>query len=138
MKRLLGIDFGLKRCGLAITDDFNIISSGLMSIESKRLIDVLKQIILDKNIGVIVLGLPKRLNNEDSHITQNVIILSEVLKKEFSSVEIVLYDERFTSKMAVDALYMSGLKKIKRKDKSLIDEVSATIILQSYMQSKGM
>jgi putative Holliday junction resolvase len=67
-----------------------------------------------------------------------VIILSEVLKKEFSSVEIVLYDERFTSKMAVDALYMSGLKKIKRKDKSLIDEVSATIILQSYMQSKGM
>jgi HlyD family type I secretion membrane fusion protein len=100
MKRLLGIDFGLKRCGLAITDDFNIISSGLMSIESKRLIDVLKQIVLDKNIGVIVLGLPKRLNNEDSHITQNVIILSEVLKEiKETDMEIVgLFNQLWASK----------------------------------------
>jgi putative Holliday junction resolvase len=134
-KRILALDFGLKRTGLAITDEYNIIASGLKTLDSKFLITELRQIVSDKNIGVIVLGEPKRLNNSPTHITENVHILFEVLKKEFPTLFVTLYDERFTSKMASQAISMSGLTKNKKQDKALIDEVSATILLQSYMRS---
>ena len=132
-KRILALDFGLKRTGLAITDENNIIASGLKTVDSKELITEIKLIVNTKNIGVIVLGEPKRLNNEPTHITENVHILFDVLKKEFPLLEVVLHDERFTSKMASQAISMSGLSKIKKQDKGLIDEVSATLLLQSYM-----
>ena len=134
-KRILALDFGLKRTGLAITDENNIIASGLKTIDSKQLLSELKQLVTSKNVGVIVLGEPKRLNNEPTHITENVHILFGVLKKEFPLLEVVLYDERFTSKMASQAISMSGLSKNKKQDKGLMDEVSATILLQSYMCS---
>ncbi len=134
-KRILALDFGLKRTGLAITDENNIIASGLKTIDSKELLVEVHKIVSEKNIGTLVLGEPKRLNNEHTHITENVHILFEVLKKEFPTLFVTLYDERFTSKMASQAISMSGLTKNKKQDKALIDEVSATILLQSYMRS---
>jgi putative Holliday junction resolvase len=138
MGRKLALDFGLKRTGVALTDEFNIIASGLTTVDSKELITFLKKTVSEKIVDTIVLGDPKRLNGEASHITANVHLLFDVLKKEFPNVEVVLYDERFTSKMASRAIYESGISKSKRTNKELIDEVSATILLQSYMQSKGM
>lgn len=138
MGRKLALDFGLKRTGVALTDELNIIASGLTTVDSKELITFLKKTVSEKIVDTIVLGEPKRLNGEASHITANVHLLFDVLKKEFPNVEVVLYDERFTSKMASKAIYESGISKSKRTNKELIDEVSATILLQSYMQSKGM
>ena len=134
-KRILALDFGLKRTGLAISDENNIIASGLKTVDSKVLLVEVHKIVSEKNIGTLVLGEPKRLNNEHTHITENVHILFEVLKKEFPALFVTLYDERFTSKMASQAISMSGLTKNKKQDKALIDEVSATILLQSYMRS---
>ena len=134
-KRILALDFGLKRTGIAITDENNIIASGLKTVDSKVLITEIQKIVREKNIGTLILGEPKRLNNEHTHITENVHILFEVLKKEFPELNVILYDERFTSKMASQAISMSGLSKHKKQDKGLIDEVSATILLQSYMSS---
>lgn len=135
VKRILALDFGLKRTGIAISDENNIIASGLKTVDSKVLMVELHAVVRDKNIGLIVLGEPKRLNNTHTHITENVHILFEVLKKEFPLLQVVLYDERFTSKMASHSISISGLSKNKRHDKALIDEVSATILLQSYMLS---
>lgn len=135
--RILALDFGLKRTGLAITDENNIIASGLKTIDSKLLMQELQKIILEKNVGTIVLGEPKRLDNSHTHITENVHILFDVLKNEFPTLHVTLYDERFTSKMASQAISLSGISKNKRQDKTLIDEVSATILLQSYMSSLG-
>jgi putative Holliday junction resolvase len=135
IKRIVALDFGLKRTGIAITDEMNIIASGLTTVESAKLISYLKTLIEQKNIGTIVLGEPKRLNNTDTHITQNVRLLFDVLIKEFPGISIQLHDERFTSKMASSAIHASGISKSKQKSKELIDEVSATILLQSYMQA---
>lgn len=138
MGRILALDFGLKRTGIAITDEMNIIASGLKTVDSKILMDELKLIVSKQNVTTIVLGEPKRLNGSDSHISENVRLLFEHLKKLFPLVSVVKYDERFTSKMASQSIAMMGLSKSKKQDKSLIDEVSATIILQSYMQSVGI
>ena len=134
-KRILALDFGLKRTGLAITDENNIIASGLKTVGSKDLIKEIHSLVGLKKIGTLVLGEPKRLNNEPTHITENVHILFEVLKKEFPLLHVTMYDERFTSKMASQAISMSGMSKNKKQVKGLIDEVSATILLQSYMSS---
>lgn len=138
MGRILALDFGLKRTGVAITDESNIIASGLKTIDSKALMDELQNLVLKHNITTIVLGEPKRLNGLDSHISENVRLLFEHLKISFPLISIVKYDERFTSKMASQSIAMMGLSKAKKQDKSLIDEVSATILLQSYMQSVGI
>lgn len=138
MSRILALDFGLKRTGIAITDEMNIIASGLKTVDSKLLIEELKNIISKNNVSVIVLGEPKRLDGSDSHVSENVRLLFEHLIKTFPTLKIVKYDERFTSKMASQSISMMGLSKSKKQDKSLIDEVSATIILQSYMQSIGI
>ena len=134
-KRIVALDFGLKRTGIAITDEMNIIASGLTTVESAKLIPYLKTLIEQKNVGPIVLGEPKRLNNTDTHISQNVRLLFDVLTKEFPGISIQLHDERFTSKMASSAIHASGITKSRQKNKELIDEVSATILLQSYMQA---
>lgn len=138
MGRILALDFGLKRTGIAITDDMNIIASGLKTIDSKVLIDELKKLVSNNNVDTIVIGEPKRLDGTDSHISENVRLLFEHLKKTFPLLNIVKYDERFTSKMASQTIAMMGFSKSKKQDKALIDEVSATIILQSYMQSVGI
>lgn len=137
-KRILAIDFGLKRTGIAITDEMNIIASGLTTVASKDLMDFLKKTVADKNVGTIVLGEPKRLNMQDSHSSENVRLLKEALSKEFPALQIEMMDERFTSKLAVQSLVDGGVSKKNRRNKELIDEVSATIILQSYMSSQGV
>lgn len=133
MGRKIAIDFGLKRTGIAISDEANIIASGLATVESKNLMSFLEKLIPEKNIDTIVLGLPKRLNNEDSHVTENVRLLKEALDKKFPNCTIELLDERFTSKMAFQTMIDSGLKKKARQNKALVDEISATILLQDYM-----
>jgi len=135
-KRLLGVDFGMKRTGLAITDENNIIASGWKTVPTAEVMEVIKQAVMEKNIGTIVLGEPKRLNLEDAHSSENVRLFKEALTKEIPLAEIVMMDERFTSKLAMQSLVTGGVSKKKRRDKALIDEVSATIILQSYMDSQ--
>ncbi len=137
MKRILGVDFGLKRTGIAITDENNIIASGLKTVPTKEVMSWLKGAVIDKNVGTIVLGEPKRLNMDDSHSSQNVRLFKEALDKEFPHLKIVMMDERFTSKMAMQSLIEGGVPQKKRRNKELIDEVSATLILQSYLSSIG-
>lgn len=137
MGKVLALDFGLKRTGCALSDENKTFAFPLETVDSRGLMDFLKQIIQKEKISDIVLGEPKRLNNEDSHITQNVYLLKEALEKSFPALKIVLMDERFTSKMAYESLTQSGHNKAVKNNKGLIDQVSATIILQSYLQSLG-
>lgn len=133
MGRMIGIDFGLKRTGIAITDEANIIASGLTTVDSRELMTFLKDLIPSKKVDIIVLGFPKKLNNEDGHITENVRLLKVELEKQFPTCKVELVDERFSSKIAFDTMIASGLRKKQRQNKGLIDEISATIILQDYM-----
>ena len=134
MGKALALDFGLKRTGMALTDDERIFAFGHSTVESKDLIVTLKSLILKEKISTIVLGKPKRLDNSLFEINQNIDQLIEVLKKEFPTCEIIQIDERFTSKMASQIISQSGKNKKERQNKSLVDKISATIILQSYLE----
>jgi putative Holliday junction resolvase len=134
MGKVLALDFGLKRTGIALSDDAQIFAFGHSSVESKDLVSVLKSLIPKEKISIIVLGKPKRLDNSLFEINQNIDLLIEVLKKEFPTHEIVQIDERYTSKMASHVISQSGKNKKQRQDKSLIDKVSATLILQSFLE----
>lgn len=133
MGKTLAIDFGLKRTGLAISDDLNMFAFGLDTVASTQLMTNLKELVMRENVTTMVLGLPKRLDNSDAHITQNVYLLKEALEKEFPLIRIELIDERFTSKMASQAMHTAGATKKQKKQKELVDKVSATIILQSFL-----
>lgn len=132
----MAIDFGLKRTGLAITDELNMFAFGLDTVESINLMNELKRLVMSEHVSHFVLGLPKRLNNEDAHVTQNVLLLKEALDKEFPTIQVVLLDERFTSKMASQSMHTAGATKKQKKQKELVDKVSATIILQSYLSQQ--
>lgn len=136
MSKILAIDFGLKRTGLALSDEGQLFAFGLKTIDSKMLMDELKTLVLKEKIVEIVIGEPKRLDASDSHITQNVRLLKEAVQKNFPEVTVNLLDERFTSKMASAVIAQSGLKKKDREQKGLIDTVSAAIILQDYLQTR--
>lgn len=133
MGKILAIDFGLKRTGIAITDASNIIASPLMTVDSIHLMTFLIDTVKKENVTTIVMGDPKRLNNEATHITENVYLLKEALEKQFPAVKIELMDERFTSKMALQSMIDGGMKKKQRQEKGMIDQISAAIILQSYL-----
>jgi putative Holliday junction resolvase len=132
MSVVLCIDFGLKRCGLALSDPKRIIASPLQTIESIHLENWLEQEIPKRRIEEIVLGYPTRLDGSDSHVTENVRLLKSALEKRFPNIPIKLFDERFSSKMASEAIYQMGHKK-KKHDKSLVDQVAAAMILQEYL-----
>lgn len=134
MGKILAIDFGLKRAGLAISDDAKIFAFGLDTVDSNQLMDKLKELVVKEKVDTIVLGMPKRLNSEDSHISENVRLLKDAIEKEVAGVEVELYDERFTSKMASQSLHLAGASKKQQKQKELVDKVSATLILQSYIE----
>ncbi len=136
MSKILAIDFGLKRTGLALSDELQLFAFGLKTIDSKILMNELKLLVSKEKVVEIVIGEPKRLDASDSHITQNVRLLKEAVQKEFPGVLVCLLDERFTSKMASAVIAQSGLKKKDREQKGLIDTVSATIILQDYLQTR--
>lgn len=133
MGKIVAIDFGLKRTGLAISDEARMFAFGLDTIDSRELMAYLKKTKEVEKVSTIALGLPKRLNNDNSHITENVYLLKEALEKELAPIEVVLIDERFTSKMASQSILAAGASKKQRRQKGLVDKVSATIILQSYI-----
>ena len=134
MGKIIALDFGLKRTGIAISDDAKMFAFGLDTVDSEVLMKYLTDLLQKEKVDKIVLGLPKRLNNEDAHITQNVYLLKEALEKEFPSCKVDLIDERFTSKMASSAIHNAGASKKQKKQKGLVDKVSATIILQDYLR----
>lgn len=137
MSKIIAIDFGLKRTGLAISDESRMFAFGLETVPSHELMQRLIALVADESVDTIVIGLPKRMNNEEAHITQNVLLLEEALKKQFPLNKIVLMDERFTSKMASAAMHSAGATKKQKREKGLRDKVSATIILQSFLESQN-
>lgn len=136
MSRILAIDYGSKRCGIAVTDPMRIIASGLTTVATNELVTFLKKYVADEKVTEIVIGQPKRMNNEFSDIEEDICKKVETLRQEFPEIMIVREDERFTSKMAFQSMIDSGMKKKQRQDKALIDEISATLILQNYMNRK--
>lgn len=133
MGRILALDFGLKRTGIAITDEMQIIASGLATVPTTELISYLENYFIKENVELVLVGEPKQMDNTAS---QSEVNIGEFLKKfseKFPQMEVKRVDERFTSKMAVRTMIDSGLSKKKRKDKALLDEISATIILQTYL-----
>jgi putative holliday junction resolvase len=137
MARLLAIDYGTKRCGIAVTDPLKIIASGLTTVHSKDLINWLNDYIKKEPVETFIVGEPKRLNGQPTDATQHVEAFVKHLRKQFPEIPVQRIDERFTSKIAFRSLIDSGLNKKDRQNKDLIDEVSAVIILQSYMESIG-
>jgi len=135
--RILAIDYGLKRTGLAVSDIEGIIAMPLTTVRTIDLDVFLNNYIKKENIKTIVIGFPRRLNNMESHITSNVVNYINKLKKEYPEINIVSIDERFTSKMASIAILESGVNRKRRQDKSLVDKVSAAIILQSFLNKKS-
>jgi putative Holliday junction resolvase len=135
MPRILAIDYGLKRTGIAVTDPLKIIATALTTIESPKLIAFLKDYFKKEEVELILIGEPKNWDDTETHATPLVRKIVEKLKKEFPQIPIKLVDERYTSKMASAAMIDMGLKKKQRQDKSLVDKLAATIILQEYLRS---
>ena len=135
MPRILAIDYGLKRTGLAVTDPLQIIATGLITIESPKLISFLKDYFSKEQVELILIGEPKNMDDTDTHATQLVRKCIEELKKNFPGIPIQKVDERFTSKMASRAMIEMGMKKKQRRNKALVDEIAATILLQEYLRT---
>jgi len=136
MGRLLAIDYGSKRTGIAVTDEMQIIASGLTTVDTKTLMDFLKSYTAKETVDLILIGLPKQMNNELSESEPLILKFIKILAKELPDMPIQRVDERFTSKMAFQTMIDSGLNKKQRKNKALVDEISATLILQSYLHNK--
>ena len=136
MGRILAIDYGLKRTGLAVTDPLKIIATSLDVIETSRLIDFLKTYFQKEPIDEAVVGMPKRLNNEDSEIAPQVREFVQRFKITFPDKPIFLADERYTSSMAHRAMIDGGMKKSERRVKGNVDKISATLILQNYLEMR--
>ncbi|HTF02667.1 MAG TPA: Holliday junction resolvase RuvX [Bacteroidia bacterium] len=136
MARILAIDYGTKRCGIAVTDPLQMIATGLTTVHSKDIIDWLKKYMEKESVETIVVGDPKNLRGEKTDASEHADGFVTSLKRNFPGMKIARVDERFTSKMATKAILDSGMKKKDRQDKALVDEVSATIMLQSYLEQK--
>ncbi len=136
MSRILSIDYGQKRCGLAVTDSLQIIANGLTTVSTGKLYDYLVEYMKKEPVERIVIGQPKKMNNEDSDNMKNIVPFVNRMKKSYPELPLEFFDERFTSVLAHRAMIDGGLKKKERQNKALVDEISATIILQSYMESR--
>jgi putative Holliday junction resolvase len=135
MGRLLAIDYGRKRAGIAVTDELQIIANGLTTVHVKDIWDFLHDYLSKESVDTIIIGEPRDMNNRPSEASRFIEPFVKKLRKTYPDRRIERYDERFTSKMALDTMIESGLKKQKRQDKALVDSISATILLQSYMNS---
>lgn len=136
MGRVLAIDYGEKRTGIAITDPLQIVASGLTTVDTNTLIDFLKNYCSEENVDLFVVGLPKQMNNQPSQSESSIKPFLKKLKSNFPRISIIRIDERFTSKIALRTMIDLGLKKSQRQNKLLVDQISATLILQSYLDSK--
>lgn len=136
MGRIIAIDYGRKRTGLAVTDPLQMIANGLTTVPSGEVVHYLVNYVAKEVVDLFVVGFPKQMNNEPSENMKYVEAFVAHLKRAIPSIPIQYYDERFTSVMAHQAMLSGGLKKKKRQEKGLVDEISAVIILQAYLESK--
>ncbi|WP_194850785.1 Holliday junction resolvase RuvX [Nonlabens antarcticus] len=136
MGRIMAIDYGKKRTGIAVTDPMQIIASGLCTVETKTLGDWLKDYLSKESVETIVVGEPKQMDYTDSELGGVITAFAKALHLQYPSIKVERVDERFTSKMAFQTMIDSGLNKKQRRNKALVDEIAATIILQSYMDRK--
>lgn len=137
MGRILAIDYGEKRCGIAVTDPLKMIANGLQTVDTKELIMFLKKYFQKESVETVVVGEPKRMSNEPSSIAPKIEKFILEFKESFPAINVERVDERFTSKMAFQTMLDAGLKKKDRQNKALVDTISATLILQSYLESKS-
>lgn len=137
MARIMAIDYGSRRVGIAVTDPMKIIATGLTTVHSKDLIDFLKEYTRKEEVECIVVGEPKQMNNTPSESARFIEPFVVHLKRTFPKIKVERIDERYTSKMAFQTMLDGGLKKKDRQNKALVDEISATIILQSFMEANS-
>lgn len=137
MARIICIDYGGKRTGLAVTDPLQIIATGLTTVDTRDLIPFLKQYFAQEQVELILIGEPLNLNDTATHATPLVKAAIQKLRTNFPKIPIETIDERFTSKMASKAMIDMGMKKKDRRNKKLVDEIAATIMLQEYLERKG-
>ena len=138
MSRIVAIDYGRKRTGIAVSDTMQLIANGLTTVPTHELLNFIGEYIAKEPVERIIIGLPKQMNNEDSENMKYIKPFVAQLKKKLPDMPVELVDERFTSVLAHQAMLDGGLKKKARQDKALVDEISATIILQSYLESRRM
>jgi putative Holliday junction resolvase len=136
MGQILAIDYGKARCGIAATDDMQIIASGLDTVQTPLLMEFLKKYFRENKVDGVVVGLPVDLRGNMSEVETDILKFIEIFKKEFPTVQVHRLDERFTSKMASFFISQSGKSKKQRQEKGLIDKVSATIILQNFLEQR--
>lgn len=136
MSRILAIDYGQKRTGIAVTDTLQMIANGLATVETRELEKFLTDYMAKEDVSAIVIGKPTQMNGENSENMKRIEPFFNRLKKLFPDKEVLYYDERFTSVLAHQAMLQSGIRKKARQDKALVDKISATIILEDYLQSK--
>ena len=136
MSSILAIDYGKKRTGIAVTDILQMIANGLTTVATTELMDFVLKYVEKEPVERIIVGHPKQMNNEDSENMKRIIPFVNQLKKKLPNIPVELVDERFTSVLAHQAMLDGGLKKKARQNKALVDEISATIILQSYLETK--
>ena len=135
MPRILSIDFGTRRTGIAVTDELQLIASGLTTVETPKLLPFLSDYFSSEKVTLVLVGQPLQKDGTPSEVETEIEKFLELFSKEFPTMEVVRVDERYTSKMAFQTMIDSGLSKKKRRNKALIDEISATIILQNYLYS---
>ena len=138
MARLLAIDYGRKRSGIAVSDTLQIIANGLTTVPSHTLINFLKEYVAKEPVELIIIGLPRQMNYEESESMRYIKPFVKKLQKEIPNIPVEYFDERFTSSMALQTMIDGGVKKKQRQNKALVDEISATIILQGYMEGRRM
>lgn len=136
MARVLAIDFGKIRTGIAVTDELKIIASGLTTVNTSDLLSFLKEYTSKEKVELFLMGLPKQMDNSDSESEVLILPFLKKIEKLFPQIPVKRIDERFTSKMAFQTMIDSGMKKKKRRNKAIVDQISATIILQSYLYSQ--
>lgn len=135
MARILAIDYGTKRVGVAVTDPLGMIAGALATVETPRIFDFLSEYLTVNDCNRLVIGYPLTLRNEPAEVTREIDRFIERFASLYPYIEVIKYDERFTSKLAFDTILASGIGRRKRRDKAVIDRISATIILQSYLES---
>lgn len=136
MGRLLSIDFGRRRCGIAVTDPLRIVANGLCTVATGELIGFVKGYVAREGVDTVVVGMPTTLKGEASESMRYLTPVINRLKKEIAPIKVEFFDERFTSVLAHRAMIDGGMKKMARRDKAIVDEISATILLNDYLNSK--
>ncbi|MDE6264875.1 MAG: Holliday junction resolvase RuvX [Paramuribaculum sp.] len=136
MARLLAIDYGRRRCGIAVTDPMRIVATGLPTVSTSQLIQFVKQYVTVEDVDAIIVGHPKDMHGNDSESMNYIRPGIDRLRKELPAMEIIFWDERFTSVLAHKGMIDSGMKKMQRRQKGIADEMAAVIILNSYLESR--